>query len=60
MELANFKVDITGERNATPPQYFKKVDIVLNLTGKNLNAKKVARAGRYPYRTKNTALSTIH
>jgi putative redox protein len=44
MELENFKVDITGERNATPPQYFKTVDIVLHLTGKNLNPKKVARA----------------
>ncbi len=44
MELANFKVDIIGERNATPPQYFKTVEIVLHLTGKNLNTKKVARA----------------
>jgi len=44
MELESFKVDITGERNATPPQYFKTVDIVLHLTGKNLNPKKVARA----------------
>jgi putative redox protein len=44
MELDAFKVDMVGERNTTPPQYFQKVDIVLHLTGKNLNAKKVARA----------------
>lgn len=44
MDLENFKVDITGERNPTPPQYFKTVDIVLHLMGKNLNPKKVARA----------------
>ena len=44
IDLENFKVDITGERNPTPPQYFKTVDIVLHLTGKNLNPKKVARA----------------
>jgi putative redox protein len=44
MDLEKFKVDITGERNTTPPQYFKTVDIVLHLTGKNLNTKKVARA----------------
>ncbi len=44
MDLENFKVDITGERNPTPPQYFKTVDIVLHLTGKKLNPKKVARA----------------
>lgn len=44
IELENFKVDITGERNPSPPQYFKTVDIVLHLTGKNPNPKKVARA----------------
>jgi putative redox protein len=44
MELESFKVDIVGERNPTPPQYFKTVDLVLHLKGKNLNAKKVARA----------------
>ncbi len=44
MDLEGFKVDMIGERNATPPQFFKKVEIILHLTGKNLNAKKVARA----------------
>ena len=44
VELEGFKVDITGERNATPPQYFRTVGIVLHLTGKNLNPKKIARA----------------
>jgi uncharacterized OsmC-like protein len=33
-----------GNGIATPPQYFKTVDVVIHLTGKNLNAKKVARA----------------
>jgi putative redox protein len=44
MKLEKFKVDVVGERNTTPPQYFKTVNIVLHLTGKNLNVKKVARA----------------
>ncbi len=44
MELEGFKIDMRGERNPTPPQYFKTVDIVLHLAGKNLNQKKVARA----------------
>jgi putative redox protein len=44
IELEGFKVDMVGERNETPPQYFKTVDIVLHLTGRNLNTKKVARA----------------
>jgi len=43
-ELDKFKVDIVGERNTTPPQYFKTVEIALHLTGKNLNPKRVARA----------------
>ncbi len=44
MELESFKVDMVGERNATPPQYFKTVDMVLHLKGRNLNPKKVERA----------------
>ncbi len=44
MELESFKIDMVGERNATPPQYFRSVDMVLHLKGKNLNPKKVERA----------------
>ncbi len=44
MQLESFKVDMIGERNPAPPQYFKAVDIVLHLKGRNLNPKKVARA----------------
>lgn len=44
MELETFKVDIVGERNTAPPQYFRTVGLVLHLTGKNLNPKRVARA----------------
>lgn len=43
-EIANFKIDITGERNPTPPQYFKAVEMILNIAGKNLDPKKVERA----------------
>jgi|SRR5208283_1673613 len=42
--LADFKMEIVGERNPTPPQYYKKIDMVLHLAGKNLDAKKVDRA----------------
>lgn len=44
VELAAFKLRITGQRNPTPPQYFKTVEIVLNIAGKNLDEKKVERA----------------
>ncbi len=43
-EIANFKIDIVGERNPTPPQYYKAVEMVLNIAGKNLDPKKVERA----------------
>lgn len=44
VDLAGFKIAITGQRNPTPPQYFKTVEIVLNIAGKNLDEKKVERA----------------
>lgn len=43
-EIANFKIDIIGERNPTPPQYFKAVEMILSIAGKNLDPKKVERA----------------
>lgn len=44
VEIANFKIDIVGERNPTPPQYFTAVEMILNIAGKNLDPKKVERA----------------
>lgn len=43
-ELSSFRMDVIGERNPTPPQYFRSVEIVLHIAGKNLNPKKVERA----------------
>lgn len=44
MQIANFKIDIVGDKNPTPPQYFKSIEITLHIAGKNLNSKKVERA----------------
>ena len=44
VELSNFKIDLVADRNPTPPQYFKSVDIVLHISGKNITSKKVDRA----------------
>ncbi len=44
VQLASFKMDLVGERNPTPPQYYKSIEIVLHLGGKNLDASKVDRA----------------
>jgi len=44
MAPATFRMEIEGTRNPEPPQYYKAVDIVLHMTGKNLDSKKVDRA----------------
>lgn len=44
VKLAGFRIDIAADRNPVPPQYFKAVDMVLHISGKNLDAKKVERA----------------
>ncbi len=43
-EIAHFKMDIIGDRNQTPPQYFKAIEMILNIAGKNLDPQKVERA----------------
>lgn len=42
--LASFRMEISGERNPVPPQYYKAVEIVLYIAGKNLETAKVERA----------------
>ena len=42
--LASFRIEIEGKRNPTPPQYYKAVEIVLHIAGKNLDPRKVERA----------------
>ncbi len=42
--LASFKIVITGERNPDPPQYYRKIDMELQIGGKALDSKKVDRA----------------
>ena len=44
VQLASLKMDLVGERNPSPPQYYRTVEIVLHLGGKNLDPSKVDRA----------------
>ena len=44
VDLAGFKIEIVGERNPTPPQYFRAIEIILYVAGRNIEAKKVERA----------------
>lgn len=41
--ITAFKVDITGERNPTPPQYYKSVEMTLHIEGENITPKKMER-----------------
>ncbi|MDA8387726.1 MAG: OsmC family protein [Nitrospiraceae bacterium] len=43
-EISDFRIDITGERNPTPPQYYKRIDMVLHITGTNISEKQAKRA----------------
>ena len=42
--LVSFRMEIEGDRNPTPPQYYKAIEIVLYIAGKNLDSNKVERA----------------
>lgn len=43
-KLKDFKIDIEGERNPTPPQYYKAIKMTVHLSGKGLTEKKIQRA----------------
>mgnify|MGYP005863837427 CR=1 FL=1 len=44
--IADFKMEIIGDRNPTPPQYYKSIEIIMSIAGKGLDEKKVDRAVR--------------
>ncbi|MDA8433263.1 MAG: OsmC family protein [Nitrospiraceae bacterium] len=41
--ISKFKIDISGERNPTPPQYYKKMDMTIHISGEGLTPKKMER-----------------
>ncbi|HAM52039.1 MAG TPA: peroxiredoxin [Nitrospiraceae bacterium] len=43
-KLTSFKLDIAGERNPTPPQSYKSIEMVLHIAGENVNPKQVEKA----------------
>jgi putative redox protein len=44
MDIIKFRIDISGERNPDPPQYFKAVEMTLHLAGQNLDPRRIERA----------------
>jgi|SRR5271169_1827601 putative redox protein len=43
-EIKSYKMDIVGERNPTPPQYYTAMEMIIAVSGKGLTAKKLERA----------------
>jgi putative redox protein len=43
-EITSFKIDYSGERNLAPPQYYKSMEMVINISGKGITPKKIDRA----------------
>jgi len=44
VEITSYKMDIMGERNPTPPQYYTSMEMVIAVKGKGLTPKKLERA----------------
>ncbi len=44
VDISSFKIDFSGERNPDPPQYYKSIDMVINIAGKGATQKKLDRA----------------
>jgi putative redox protein len=43
-EIKAYKMDIVGERNPTPPQYYTSIEMIISVQGGGLTAKKIERA----------------
>ncbi len=43
-EIKTYKMDIVGERNPTPPQYYTSIEMIISVAGSGLTAKKLERA----------------
>ncbi len=43
-EIKSYKMDIVGERNPTPPQYYTAIEMIISVVGSGLTAKKLERA----------------
>lgn len=44
VEIVSYKMDVIGERNPTPPQYYTSIEMIIQVTGSGLTEKKIERA----------------
>lgn len=42
--VTKFHIDYSGERNLTPPQYYKSMELIIHIEGENITPKKMDRA----------------
>jgi putative redox protein len=43
-KVTKFRIDYSGERNPTPPQYYKSMELLIHIEGENITPKKMDRA----------------
>ena len=43
-DIAGFKMEFSGTRELTPPQYYKAIELFIKIQGNGLSPKKVERA----------------
>ena len=43
-DITKFRIDYSGERNLTPPQYYKSMELVIHIAGEGITPKKMDRA----------------
>jgi len=42
--ISEFKIDVSGQRNPTPPQYFTAIEMMIHISGKDITPKRIERA----------------
>ena len=42
--VTKFRIDYSGERNLTPPQYYKSMELIIHIAGEDITPKKMDRA----------------
>lgn len=42
--LHSFKIEISGERNPTPPQYYTSFEMILHVSGENITPRQIEKA----------------
>lgn len=43
-EISSFKIEISGDRNPTPPQYYTAIEMIIHVAGREITEKKMQRA----------------